>query len=68
VQEWCRFNDLVYEVFPGTPEVRDGYLYPNDRPGLGIDVNEGLAAKYPCKDYVDHWTQTRTPDGTPVRP
>jgi mannonate dehydratase len=68
VQEWCRFNDLVYEIFPGTPEVRDGYMYPNDLPGLGIDINEGLAAKYPCKDYVDHWTQARTPDGTPVRP
>jgi mannonate dehydratase len=68
VQEWCRFPDLVYEVFPGTPEVRGGYMYPNDRPGLGIDVNEKLAAQYPCKDYVDRWTQTRTPDGTPVRP
>ena len=68
VQEWCRFPDLVYEVFPGTPEVRDGYMYPNDRPGLGIDIDEKLAAKHPCKDYVDRWTQTRTPDGTPVRP
>jgi len=68
VQEWCRFPDLVYEVFPGTPEVRNGYMYPNDRPGLGIDIDEKLAAKHPCKDYVDRWTQTRTPDGTPVRP
>ena len=68
VQEWCRFPDLVYEIFPGTPEVRDGYMYPNDRPGLGIDIDEKLAAKYPCKDYVDRWTQTRLPDGTPVRP
>ena len=68
VQEWCRFSDLVYELFTGTPEVRDGYMYPNDRPGLGIDMDEKLAAKYPCEDSVDHWTQTRTPDGTPVRP
>jgi len=68
VQEWCRFPDLVYEMFPGTPEVRNGYMYPNDRPGLGIDIDEKLAAKHPCKDYVDRWTQTRTPDGTPVRP
>ena len=68
VQEWCRFPDLVYEVFPGTPEVRNGYMYPNDRPGLGIDVDEALAAKYPCRDEVNGWTQTRIPDGTPVRP
>ena len=68
VQEWCRFPEQVYEVFPGLPEVRGGYMYPNDRPGLGIDVDEALAAKFPCTDSVDTWTQTRLPDGTPVRP
>jgi mannonate dehydratase len=68
VQEWCRFNDLVYEIFPGTPQVRDGYMYPNDKPGLGIDVNEKLAAKYPCTDTIETWTQTRLPDGSPSRP
>ena len=68
VQEWCRFNDLVYEMFPGTPEVRNGYLYPNEDPGLGIYIDEGLAAKHPCQDEVIQWTQTRLPDGTPVRP
>lgn len=68
IQEWCRFPELVYEMFPGTPEVRNGYMYPNDQPGLGIDMNEALAAKYPCTDEVDWWTQTRLPDGTPARP
>jgi len=68
IQEWCRFPELVYEMFPGTPEVRNGYMYPNDQPGLGIDMNEALAAKYPCTDEVDWWTQTRLPDGTPTRP
>ena len=68
VQEWCRFDDLCYEVFPGTPEVRNGYMYPSDRPGLGIDVDEDLAAKYPCRDAVEEWTQTRLPDGSPQRP
>lgn len=68
IQEWCRFPDHVYDVFPGTPEVRDGYMYPNDKPGLGIDVDEALAAKYPCRDEVEQWTQTRLPDGTPARP
>ena len=68
IQEWCGFSDLVYEIFPGLPEVRNGYMYPNDRPGLGIDIDEQLAAKYPCQDQVEFWTQTRLPDGTPVRP
>jgi len=68
IQEWCRFNDLVYDIFPGLPEVRNGYMYPNDRPGLGIDIDEDLAAKYPCKDEIIRWTQTRAPDGSPMRP
>ena len=68
VQEWARFDSLVYDMFPGLPEVRQGYMYPNDRPGLGIDFDENLAAKYPCIAEVDTWTQTRLPDGTPVRP
>jgi len=68
VQEWCRFDELVYEMFPGLPVVRNGYMYPNDKPGLGIEFDEKLAAKYPCKDEVDWWTQTRLPDGSPARP
>ena len=68
IQEWCRFNELVYEIFPGLPEVRNGYMYPNDKPGLGIDINEELAAKYPVQDEIIGWTQTRLPDGSPVRP
>jgi mannonate dehydratase len=68
IQEWCRFDPLVYDMFPGLPEVRQGYMYPNDKPGLGIDLDEALAARYPCKDEVDFWTQTRLPDGSPARP
>ena len=68
IQEWCRFPELVYEMFPGLPEVRDGYMYPNDKPGLGIEMNEKLVAKYPCVDEVEWWTQTRLPDGSPSRP
>jgi len=68
IQEWCRFNELVYDMFPGTPEVRNGYMYPNDQPGLGIDIDEALAAKYPCENEVIGWTQARMPDGGPARP
>ncbi len=68
IQEWCRFPELVYEIFPGTPEVRNGYMYPNDQPGLGIDIDEKLAAQFPCTDEIIHWTQARLPDGSPARP
>jgi mannonate dehydratase len=68
IQEWYQPSQLEYEMFPGLPQVRNGYLYPNDLPGLGIDIDEQLAAKYPCDEIVDKWTQTRLPDGSPARP
>jgi molybdopterin-guanine dinucleotide biosynthesis protein A len=35
---------LEQDVFPGCPELRDGYYWANDKPGLGIDLDEKLAA------------------------
>lgn len=68
VQEWSGFSEKLREIFPGIPEVREGYMYPNDKPGLGIDIDEKLAAKYPCSEGPPTWTLARTPDGTAVRP
>lgn len=68
IQEWYRPSELDYEMFPGLPTIENGYLYANDKPGLGIDIDEELAAKYPCQDIIEQWTQTRLPDGTPARP
>ncbi len=68
IQEWAGFSDLEQEMFPGCPELRDGIVYPNDRPGLGIDIDEDLARRYPCPEGVLEWTQARTPDGTLVYP
>lgn len=47
VQEMVAFPDLVHEVLPGAPTFRDGYLHVSDAPGLGADVDEVAAAKYP---------------------
>ena len=63
VQEWTRLSDAEREVFPGCPEVKEGYVYANDKPGLGIDIDEKLAARYPCQDRLTEWTITRAPDG-----
>jgi len=68
VQEWMPFTDEEQAIFPGCPDVRAGYMYPNDRPGLGIDLDEREAARYPCAHETIDWTQTRTPDGTPAYP
>jgi mannonate dehydratase len=49
VQEWTRFPEAAYEVVSGVCEMRDGFVYPNERPGLGVDVDEEKAAQYPYK-------------------
>ncbi len=61
-------RDALLDVFPGMPELRQGYVYPNDRPGLGVDLDEREAAKYPCENTVTTWTQTRLRDGAIQRP
>ena len=38
-------RDLVADYF----DLREGYLYPSNKPGLGIDVREEAFAKYPYK-------------------
>lgn len=68
IQEWHGFTDEVREVFSGCPEVRNGYIYLNEKPGLGIDIDEEKAAKYPCNDELPAWTLARLPDGTSARP
>jgi mannonate dehydratase len=68
IQEWCGFPKTVQEVFPGCPEIRDGYAYLHEAPGIGVEFDEEAASRFPCADSVEQWTQTRAPDGTPVRP
>lgn len=68
IQELSGPEGALLEVFDGLPEFRDGYVYPNARPGLGIILNEKEAAKYPCRDEVTSWTQTRARDGSLVLP
>ncbi|MDZ4765385.1 MAG: D-mannonate dehydratase ManD [Chloroflexota bacterium] len=47
VQEMVFFPEVARDVMPGAPTFADGYLNMTETPGLGTDVNEALAAKYP---------------------
>jgi mannonate dehydratase len=61
------FSDQLQELFPGCPDRRDGVTYPSDRPGLGIDIDEKVAAKYPPSGPgADRGV--RCYDGSPCRP
>lgn len=64
IQKLRKQEGALLEVFDGLPEFRNGYVYPNDRPGLGVDIDEEKAARYPCVDDVTVWTQTRRRDGS----
>ena len=70
IQEYAIFGENTKEVFPGSPEVKDGYMWPNGSPGLGIDINEELAAKFPFKEraYGGAWDTVRRADGSVVKP
>lgn len=68
IQEWALRSPLEYEMFPGLAEVRGGYVYPNERPGWGIEFDAALAARHPCDDANPAWTVSRLPDGTLWRP
>ncbi len=75
VQEYTAFNERVREVFEGVPEMREGYLYANEAPGWGIEVNEKAAAKYPygtfenpaAKERNGGWGEIRRTDGTIIQ-
>ncbi|MEW6752075.1 MAG: enolase C-terminal domain-like protein [Candidatus Latescibacterota bacterium] len=43
IQEENHFMDEELEVFPGHAELAGGPLYPNQAPGLGLDVDEEKA-------------------------
>lgn len=70
IQEENHFPALAHEMLPGTAEIRRGYMYGSGRPGLGIDINEEMAAKYPIAEPRNGgaYGTDRAPDGTVVAP
>jgi len=62
------FNEQLQELFPGCPEIRNGIRYSNDKPGLGIDIDEKVAAKYPPTGDFGSERGAHDPEGAPRRP
>lgn len=75
VQEYSPFNERLQEVFQGCPVMKNGYLYANEAPGWGIEIDEKAAAKYPFgygesgerKRYNGGWGEVRRRDGTVIK-
>ncbi|MFC1694459.1 enolase C-terminal domain-like protein [Candidatus Latescibacterota bacterium] len=68
IQERHVFSDETREVFPGAPTIKNGYFYVNEVPGLGVDIDEKLTAKFPLTVRSTRRSSTRKSDGTPIRP
>ena len=73
IQEWTYPNDNIREIFEGYPVVKDGYVYANDKPGWGVEINEKAAAKYPFgaekgdrKPLNGGWGVVRHEDGSVI--
>jgi mannonate dehydratase len=64
IQELKGPREALLDVFPGLPQFKQGYVYANALPGLGVDIDEAQAALYPCDSGVTTWTQTRLIDGS----
>ena len=47
IQEYMPHTDETDRVFPHAYAFADGALHPGNRPGLGVDIDEVLAAQYP---------------------
>ncbi|AYB30683.1 enolase C-terminal domain-like protein [Chryseolinea soli] len=71
IHEGYVFPPETREVFSGCPDVKDGYMFAQEAPGLGIDCDEKLAAKFPFPEgpnFDYSWGTTRRKDGTVIRP
>jgi mannonate dehydratase len=49
IQEYMRHTAETDAVFPHAYSFADGSLHPGEAPGLGVEIDEELAAKYPYR-------------------
>jgi mannonate dehydratase len=62
LQEYMRHTEATDEVFPHGYHYADGYLFPGEEPGLGVDIDEEAAARYPYRQA--YLPVNRLEDGT----
>ena len=62
IQEYMRHSEETNAVFPHSYSFQNGYMYPGEAVGHGVDINEKLAAKYPYKR--SYLPVNRLEDGT----
>jgi mannonate dehydratase len=70
IQEENHFPPAVHDLFPGMAQIRKGYLYDSGKPGLGLEIDEQIAAKYPLGEIRGGgaYKTDRTIDGKVIIP
>ncbi len=63
IQEFIPPQASTLAVFPNAPQAEGGYMYPIDRPGIGMQVDEAALARFPVVYRAHEWTQSRLPNG-----
>jgi mannonate dehydratase len=62
LQEHMPHAPVTDEVFPHSYSYDDGFMQPGEEPGLGVDIDEELAARYPYRPA--YLPVNRLADGT----
>jgi mannonate dehydratase len=47
IQEYMPYPELVHEVFDTNYHFKQGYMVIDDKPGIGVDIDEEAALKFP---------------------
>lgn len=64
IQEFNAPGPDTRRLFSDYVTVEDGYIYPIEKPGIGVGFDEALASDYPVMYRPHEWTQSRLPDGS----
>jgi mannonate dehydratase len=62
IQEYMEHSELTNSVFRQTMTFKDGYLHPGDAPGIGVELDEQVAARFPYQSA--YLPVSRLRDGT----
>jgi len=62
IQEYMLHNAETEELFPHAYAFLQGHMHPGEEPGLGVDINEEMAARFPYRQA--YLPVNRKEDGT----
>lgn len=68
IQENIDFKEHTKEIFTNYPVAKQGYFYPIEKAGIGVDFDDKIIEAYPGHYRAHEWCESRLPDGTLFTP